>query len=168
MGRGGDAYIPGMGPRGKDPELVYEFSYTAQLKPPVNFGAGPLGMRMFVEATEGRVEGRRLSGTLGSGGGDWLIAGGDGVGRLDVRTQITTDDGACIYAQYFGMLELNDAVMGAVTAGAATEFEDQYFRTAPRFETGDERYLWLTQSVFVGVGHFLPGGVVEYDVYRVT
>ena len=60
------------------------YSYTAQLKPPVAFGPCPTGTRFFVEATEGRVEGKRLSGTVGSGGGDWLLAGTDGVGRLGI------------------------------------------------------------------------------------
>ena len=156
-----------MGPRGKEPGLVYEFSYTAQLKPPVGFGPAHNGTRFFVEATDGRVEGERLSGTL-SGGGDWLLAGTDGTGRLDVRIHITTDDGAAIYVQYSGILELNDAVMAAVTAGGSTDFEDQYFRSAPRFETGDANYAWLTQNVFLGKGHFLGNGIVEYDVYRVT
>lgn len=58
--------------------------------------------------------------------------------------------------------------MSAITTHSPSEFEDHYFRTTPRFETGDERYLWMTQSVFVGLGHFLPGFVVEYDLYRVT
>jgi hypothetical protein len=156
-----------MGPRGKEPGLAYEFSYTAQLKPPVACAPGHNGTRFFVEATEGRVEGERLSGTL-SGGGDWLLAGSDGWGRLDVRTHITTDDGAFIYVQYGGILELNETVMTAVFTGGSTEFEDQYFRTKPVFETGDERYSWLTRSVFVGQGHFAGDGVVEYDVYRVT
>jgi hypothetical protein len=156
-----------MGPGGKEPGLVYEFSYSAQLKPPVAFGPGHNGTRFYVEATEGRVAGERLSGRL-SGGGDWLLAGSDGWGRLDVRTHITTDDGAAVYVRYGGILELNDAVMAAVTAGGATDFGEQYFRTAPVFETGDPNYAWLTQNVFLGMGHFLGNGVVEYDVYRVT
>jgi hypothetical protein len=148
--------------------LVYEASYRAQLKAPVDFGPGPIGHRMFVEATHGDIEGGRIKGKLVSGGGDWITLGSDGFGRLDVRTQIVTDDGASIYAQYQGILELNGATMNALGTAGPTEFEDHYFRTTPRFETGDERYLWLTNSVFVGTGHLLPGLVVEYDLYRVT
>ena len=157
-----------MGPRGKEPGLVYEATYSAQLKPPLDFGPGPLGHRMFVEATHGEIEGQRIKGKLVSGGGDWIIAGADGFGRLDVRTQIVTDDSANIYAQYYGFLELTEATMNGIMTASPTEFEDHYFRSTPRFETGDERYLWLTQSVFVGTGHLLPGFIVEYDVYRVT
>ena len=156
-----------MGPHGKEPGLVYEFSYQAQIKPPLDVGPGPFGHRMIFEVTGGTVEGERLSGTMLSGGGEWFLAGADGFGRIDVRAQVTTHDGAHIYFQYFGILELNEAVMNAI-GGGETDFEDQYFRTNPRLETGDPRYAWVNQAVFVGKGHVLPGLLVEYDVYRVT
>jgi hypothetical protein len=156
-----------MGPHGKAPDLVYEFTYRAQIQPPLDVGAGPLGHRMIFEVTGGEVEGERLNGTIGSGGGEWFLVGADGFGRVDVRLQLTTDDGANIYFQYFGLLEVNDATMGAI-GGGGTDFEDHYFRTNPRLETGDPRYAWVNQTVFVGKGHVLPGLLVEYDVYRVT
>jgi len=157
-----------MGPHGKAPELVYEATYRAQILPPVDVGPGPFGHRLVFEVTEGVVEGERLNGIIKSGGGEWFLAGTDGFGRIDVRLQMTTQDGANIYVQYFGLLELNEATMGAIGTAAATEFEDHYFRTTPRLETGDERYAWVNQTVFLGKGHLLPGLLVEYDVYRVT
>jgi hypothetical protein len=48
-----------------------------------------------------------------------------------------------------------------------SSFADQYFRSTPRIETGDERYAWVNQTVFVAQGRLIPGGV-EYEVYRVT
>ena len=157
-----------MGPHGKTPELVYECTYRAQILAPVDVGAGPFGHRMIFEVTEGVVEGERLNGTIRSGGGEWFLAGPDGFGRVDVRLQMTTDDGANIYFQYFGLLELNQATMAAIGTGAATDFEDHYFRTNPRLETGDPRYAWVNQTMFVGKGHVLPGLLIEYDIYRVT
>ena len=157
-----------MGQQGKEPELVYEFTYRAQVQPPVDVGPGPLGHRMILTVTGGDVDGERLSGTILSGGGEWFLAGADGFGRVDVRFQMTTHDGANIYFQYFGLLELNEATMGAIAAGAATDFEDHYFRINPRLETGDARYAWVNQTVFVGKGHALSGLLIEYDVYRVT
>ena len=52
--------------------------------------------------------------------------------------------------------------------GGETDFGDQYFRTTPRFETGDPRYAWLNQSTFVAEGRILPERTVEYKVYRVV
>lgn len=138
-----------------------------QIKPPVDVGPGPFGHRMIFEVTDGVVEGERLSGTILPGGGEWFLAGADGFGRVDVRLQVTTHDGASIYFQYYGLLEINEASMAAI-GGAGSDFEDHYFRTNPRLETGDERYAWVNQTMFIGKGHVLPGLVVEYDVYRVT
>jgi hypothetical protein len=148
------------------PVLAYEFTFTGMLKPAVEFGPGSSGLRMFFEATGGRVEGNRLSGSVLGGGGDWLVAGADGFARLDVRAQFRTDDGAFIYVQYPGLLEMNNLAVSALETGSETDFSDHYFRTTPRFETGDERYLWLQHHIFVSEGRFVEGGV-EYRVYRV-
>jgi hypothetical protein len=145
----------------------YEFSYTADLKEALQIGAGPYGNRVFYEVTGGKAEGKRLKGKLLSGGGDWILVGPDGLGRLDVRAQILTDDGAAIYVQYGGILEMNEKVAQAVAEGGSTDYGDQYFRTSPRLECGDPRYAWVNQSVFVAEGRVLPHAV-EYKVYRVV
>ncbi len=147
-------------------ELIHEMTYRAMLAPPLTIGAGPFGTRMVIDVTGGEVEGPRIRGTFVGAGADWLILGADGFGRVDVRGQIATDDGAFIYAQYEGVLEMNEKVLAAMAAAEGTDFSDQYFRTTPRFETGDERYAWLNQSVFVAEGRLYPGPGVEYRVYR--
>jgi hypothetical protein len=148
--------------------LEYEFIYHATLKEPVNVGVGPYGMRVVYEVTGGSFEGQRLKGKVLTGGGDWLLVGPDGWARLDVRAQLLTDDGAAIYVSYYGILEMNEKVQHATATGSGTEYGDQYFRTNPRFETGDPRYAWLNQTLFVAEGHMRPGLIVEYRVYRVT
>jgi Protein of unknown function (DUF3237) len=73
-----------------------------------------------------------------------LLAGEDGFARLDVRTQFLTDDGAVIYSYYGGLLQMTPKVQAALTdPNSSTDFTDQYFRTTPRFETGDPRYAWM-------------------------
>jgi hypothetical protein len=149
-------------------ELVHEFTFTGVLKQPVPVGPGPFGDRSFFEVTEGKVTGERISGTVRTGGGDWLLACPDGYGRLDVRAIFETDDGAKIYVQYFGILEFNDATLAAVTGERSSDFDQHYFRTTPRLESGDPRYAWVNQTVFVGEGRIHVGPTVEYRVYRVT
>ena len=83
--------------------LEYELTYRADLRAPLAVGNGPYGTRMVVEVIGGRVEGKRLNGKILSGGGDWLLVGPDGFGRLDVRAQFVTDDGAALYLQYQGI-----------------------------------------------------------------
>jgi hypothetical protein len=150
-------------------DLAYEFTYQAQLNAPVDVGTGPLGDRQVFEVTGGRLEGERLEGRVLGGGGEWFLVGPDGFGRIDVRIQFETVDGAHIYVQYVGLLELNEAVQAFITGQREeTEFGDQYFRIAPRLETGDPRYAWVNQTLFVAEGRGYPGYGVEYRVYRVT
>jgi len=55
--------------------------------------------------------------------------------------------------------------LGLLARGQAGQDQD---RLHPRFETGDERYKWLTTSLFVSEGRLKEGGSVEYRVYRIT
>ena len=152
----------------ESPTLVFAGTYRAALKAPRDCGKGPFGQRVIVEVLGGDVTLEGVTGTILTGGADWLLFGEDGYGRLDVRAQIETDDGALLYVQYFGVLEANAAVQAALANGTGTDYGDHYFRTNPRVETGDPRYFPLTQRLFVGEGHFLPGLTVEYRVYQVT
>jgi hypothetical protein len=141
------------------------YDMHADLKPGTLVGPGPYGTRNIVDVTGGHVEGPRLRGRLLPSGGDWLLIRPDGRGLLDVRATLETEDGAFVYIQYYGILELTDAVQQAVESGGSTEFGDQYFVTQPRFETGDPRYAWLNSVVAVGEGRMRPGAV-EYRVYH--
>ena len=148
-------------------ELVHECTFHADTAAALVVGDGPAGTRMIVPVTGGWAKGERLNGTVTGPGADWIVVGADGYGRLEVRTQLLTDDGALVYLTYIGILELNDAVQAAVADGASTEYDDQYFRSTPRFETGDSRYGWVNTTVFVGEGRIAPGGV-EYEIYRLS
>jgi hypothetical protein len=148
-------------------ELAHEFTYRVALKSPVNVGQGPLGLRTYFEVIGGEANGPRFTATAIGGGGDWILTGTDGYGRIDVRLQLQTHDDAFVYMQYFGLLELNAAVADAMASGGGTTYEDQYFRITPRIETGDPRYAWMNTSVFVARGHVVEGLQVEYEVFRV-
>jgi Protein of unknown function (DUF3237) len=144
-------------------ELIHEFDFYATLKEPVVFGS-----RLFLEVAEGKATGERLNGTVLPGGGDWIVMGSDLWGQVDVRAQIATDDGAYIYAQYTGLLELNEKVMNSTVTGAGTGWGDQYFRTTPRLETGAQNYSWENTTLFAAEGKLREGGGVEYRVYRIA
>ena len=123
------------------------------VKPPLEVD-GPFGMRQILEVVGGEF--RAASGGRGellTGSGDWLLVGDDGYARLDVRAQVRMDDGAILFVQYFGVLEMNETVQDALANGTATDFDHQYFRTTPRFlEVSDPNYAWLQQGLFVGQG----------------
>jgi len=146
-------------------KLVHEFSMSATLEPPLPVGPGPIGTRMYYGVSGGEVSGERLHGKV-LGGGEWALVGPDGFVRIDVRLQVETDDGAYLYFQYYGLLEMNEAVQNAIAGSAATSYGDQYFFTNPRIETGDERYAWLNTTFLIGEGRVIPGPGVEYRVWR--
>jgi hypothetical protein len=111
---------------------------------------GPQGTRTIVEVVSGRFEGPRLKASVQLPAGDWITNRPDGTYRLDVRLTLKTDDGAVILVTYNGI--------GQTTSSGAS------LRTAPLFETGDSRYVWLTRLQTVGVGE-RTGTTVKYDVY---
>ena len=148
------------------PRFEYLMTVRAELKAPVEVGAVPSGNRQIFDVSGGSFEGPRLQGGVLPSGGDWMLFGSDGIGRLDVRGTLETDDGARIYMQYPGVLVVNAALAKALASGGETNYGDTYFMTQPRFETGDSRYAWLNAVVAIGQGRNLPGAV-EYQVYQV-
>lgn len=146
-------------------------TYHATLEPAQHdTGAGHMGRRMIAVVTGGAFEGERLRGKVLNGGGDWaLIEEARDVLRLDARVTWQTDDGAKIYVSYRGVLRpLTEIRRQRAAGGTATEqdYRTLYFRTAPVFETGDPRYLWLNDIVTVAMGGAITNGV-KYDIFEV-
>lgn len=103
-------------------------------------------------------------GRLGPARRRWL-------GSLDVRGQIRTDDGAVLYYRAEGVLEMNEAVQRYLAGTASTEFSDHYARLCYRMESGDDRYSWITRTVFVGEARLVVHGDarrVEVRIHRVS
>ena len=141
-------------------------SYHANLLPGLDVGEGPFGNRLIVEVEGGEFEGPKLKGTIRKhAAADWLTLCED-YGHLDVRATFETRDGAYIFVEYKGKLEMTAAVQAALSTGeGSTEIGDQYFFTEILMQTGDERYKWVNNIICVGQGRILPGRV-EYDVYQ--
>lgn len=135
--------------------------------PLTDLGDTPLGRRIVADVESGEFSGARLRGTLLQSGADWLLVDNRGIGRLDVRICLRTDDGALIYSHYHGFIELNDVVFKALLEGGETCFGEFRFLTAPRFECSDPRYEWLNSMLAVAEGRVIPGHGVEYRVYEV-
>lgn len=146
-------------------KLVKEFTLFLEAAVPTPIGQGPFGNRIVHEIANGTVTGERISGKL-LGASDWSLVGEDGFLRIDARGQIETDDGACLYIQYQGLLELSDTLREALDKGEGTDFGDQYCVINMRIEAGDERYKWVNTTLFVGQGRSLSDRGVEYCIYR--
>jgi len=139
----------------------------ADIRPPAEIGTGPYGTRLVFDVTGGHFEGARLRGTILPSGGDWLLIDAEGVGHLDVRITLVTEDGAHIYVQYYGVIVMNEQVNNALAQGGATEYGDTYIMAQPRYETGDARYKWLNRVMAVAEGR-VASSAAEYRVFELV
>jgi hypothetical protein len=126
----------------------------------------PVGARLTFITTGGVIEGPKLQGELLPGGGDWLLVGSDGTGRVDVRATLRTHDGALIHYESRGIIKIPADGMQRLAAGEALPFAETYVRTTPKFETADERYAWLSEVVAVGYNILSPNHI-DYRIYQV-
>ena len=148
-------------------KFVPLMTYYANLTQALPVGPGMYGDRLIVEVDGGAFEGPRLKGTLRRAGcADWLTITED-YGHLDVRATFETHDGAYIYVEYIGRVELTPAVQAALAGNGSTEYGEAYFVTAPRLQTGDPRYRWVNNIVSVAQGKLSPGRV-DYQVFEVA
>ena len=129
-------------------ELIPLATMRVEVRFPLVVGNG----RMIYEVESGTIDGARLKGKLkGSSGADWMVMDDNGVGTVDVRLLIETEDDALIYMQYMGRVDTNAPGLPILTA--------------PRFETGDDRYRWLNAVQAVGKGS-LDGATLVYELYE--
>ncbi|MEM7541080.1 MAG: DUF3237 domain-containing protein [Pseudomonadota bacterium] len=147
-------------------EVETEFLFEAQVKlaEPIHIGQTPQGYRMIVNTASGRCAGPRLNGeVLPMSGADWSLIRADGVGDLDVRMCIKTDDGALIYVHWHGLMvfepDEQDYALDFQKPDDPAGAQRYYFRAAPRFETADERYAWLNKAICVTKSRTGGGGV---------
>jgi hypothetical protein len=126
----------------------------------------PIGARMTFITTGGLIDGPKLRGEILPGGGDWLLVGSDGAGRVDVRATIRTHDGVLIHYETRGIIKIPGDGLDRLAAGEVLPFDETYVRTTPKFETADERYAWLNQIVAVGYNVLSPNHI-DYRIYRV-
>ncbi len=132
--------------------VEFLFTLTANTTPPAMLTGAPQGTRIVVGVTGGSFKGPKLEGTVAGPGGDWVTLRANGSLKLDVRLTLQTADGASILMTYNGIGRQGEGGLD--------------IRTAPLFETGDERYAWLNTMVSVAVGNIGPEGV-SYDVFGV-
>lgn len=139
-------------------ELVPLCTINVGLAAPFILPDTPSGTRVIVEVESFEVSGERLHGRLkGRAAADWLTLDSRAQGTVDVRALVETHDGALVYITYGGRLDLSGG------PGSAPVY------SAPRFETGDERYLWLNTIQGVAKGETTPDGhTLVYDVYEMV
>jgi len=149
-------------------ELLCDVVLTPQQGGPGRIDS-PFGAHRIDYIADGEFEGPLLKGRVLPGGGDWPAISNDGRHsmQIDVRAVWETHDGARLYVRYQGILVLPEPGTEGLHDIASVDPSAYYFRVAPIFRTGDERYLWLNTVLCVGLGRFTPGGL-GYRIYQLA
>jgi hypothetical protein len=150
-------------------KLAHLFTLSAGIGSSDDTGQGSLGRRMRDSVGEGTFSGPRLRGDMLPGSADWRLVRNDVTSIVDARVMLRTDDGALIYMSYGGRIVVPPEVLAQARDPAQRGLLDParyYFRTAPTFETGAERYTWLNNIICVGTGRLTDCGV-DYEIFEV-
>ena len=130
-------------------------------------GATPEGLRIHLFIDEGECVGPRLRGRLRRSGGDWFVLRLDGLGMLDVRCTIETSDGALIFGEHLGLLELGEDGYQRFLDGHRPASVQG--KVSARYHTGRAQYAWLNRSVCAAtVQADLQRMEVDYRMYLLS
>lgn len=142
-------------------------TFTVELDPILELGQSPWGRRRVINIVGGSFAGPRLRGEILPGGADWQVVHADGMASIDTRYTLRTHDGAHLSITTTGVRHGPPDVIARLAAGEPVDPAAYYFRLFCRFETGDERYLWLNRTLAVATAAREPSAV-RYEAYALT
>lgn len=122
----------------------------AYIMAPIPVGSSSRGTRLIFQVDEGTVKGPKLNGIIRPFGTDYGLIRPDNCFELDVRVVIETDDGAFIYTYYNGIIDMTNEQVEKFLGGELPKGLNLY--VTPRFETGHEKYQWMTRIQAIGRG----------------
>jgi hypothetical protein len=128
------------------------------------FGPTPEGIRIAFYIRSGKWNGPKIKARYKSEGGDWLLVREDGVGIPNARATLETEDGALLYYQLTGTIELGPDGYARTLANNLPEFAP--FSAVAQLSTSSTQWAWLNRLTLVGTGIVdLHRGRVVYDLY---
>jgi hypothetical protein len=144
----------------------YVFSLVIQVGAPIVAGDFGHGVRRIIPILGGEVRGEGINGTIFPGGADFQIIRPNGLTELEAKYAFEMDDGAVVYIENVGIRFGPKELLDRIAKGESVDPALIYFRSVPKFETGHEKYRWLMENLFIGVGARHPDRVV-IDVHQV-
>ncbi len=136
----------------------YVFSLAIKIGAPIVAGDFGHGVRRIIPILGGEVRGEGMKGTIFPCGADFQTIRPNGFTELEAKYAFEMDDGAIVY--------IENVLLDRIAKGETVDPALIYFRSVPKFETGSEKYTWLMENLFVGVGARHPDRVV-IDVHQV-
>ena len=147
-------------------ETKYVFSLVIKVGAPIIAGDLGHGVRRIIPILGGEVFGEGIKGTIFPGGADFQIIRPNGLTELEAKYAFAMNDGAIVYIENVGIRFGPKDLLDRIAEGESVDPALIYFRSVPRFETGVEKYRWLMEHLFIGVGARHPDRV-EIDVHQV-
>jgi hypothetical protein len=144
----------------------YVFSLAIRIGAPIIAGDLGRGVRRIIPILGGEVFGDGIEGTIFPVGADFQVIRPNGFTELEAKYAFELDDGAIVYIENTGIRFGPKELLDRIAKGEIVDPAAIYFRSVPKFETGTEKYRWLMESLFIGVGARHPDRV-EIDVHQV-
>ena len=135
-----------------EPQLEHFCDLQVELGAPIEMGSGTAGRRRIIPIIGGTVSGPHFEGKILNLGADWQTQFSGGAAHLDTRYAMETLDGAVIEIVNRGFRHGPPEVIAAIAAGQEVPADSYYMRTHATLETGDERFNWVNNHLFVGTG----------------
>jgi hemoglobin len=146
------------------PELTFASFVSIHLDSSQSAGETPDGVRLELRV-HGSAAGPMLTGSFPPLAAHMLVDV-DGIGTLNVRAPILTNDGA--------VLEIDAVVRydfgpDGYRLAAAGELPDSIVAGGLRFLTAHPRYLWVNRAICLGVGGLSSRDKrIDYDLYTIS
>jgi hypothetical protein len=144
----------------------YVFSLAIRVGAPIVAGDHGHGVRRIIPILGGEVSGEGIQGKIFPVGADFQIIRPNGFTELEAKYAFEMDDGAIVYIENIGIRFGPKELLDRIAKGEIVDPALIYFRSVPKFETGAEKYRWLMENLFIGVGARDPDRV-ELAVYQV-
>jgi uncharacterized protein DUF3237 len=146
------------------PTMTLLAHVDAELPNATVFGATPEGLRIAFYIADGHWRGPRIHARYKPEGGDWLLVRKDGIAIPDVRATLETSDGALLYYELSGKIDLGATGYERSLAGELPEVTP--FSAVARVSTSSEAWKWMNRLTLVGVGLVnLKIRRARYDLY---
>jgi hypothetical protein len=147
-------------------QTKYVFSLAIKVGTPIVAGDHGHGIRRIIPILGGEVFGEGIKGTIFPVGADFQTIRPNGFTELEAKYAFEMDDGAVVYIENIGIRFGPKALLDRIAKGCSVDPALIYFRSVPKFETGSEKYRWLMDNLFIGVGARHPDRV-EIAVHQV-
>ncbi|SRR5260370_11071282 len=147
-------------------QTKYVFSLAIKVGAPIVAGDLGYGVRRIIPILGGEVRGEGIKGTILPVGADFQTIRPDGLTELEAKYAFEMDDGAIVYIENVGIRFGPKPLLDRIASGEMVDPALIYFRSVPKFETDAEKYRWLMEDLFIGVGARHPDRV-EIDVHQV-